>query len=586
MKRLLAWMIPLLLVGSIGFFLYSKMVTVKPTASSPSRQIHQQDALNWLKSQYDPLSNQQIKFDQAYSTDEISSIKGQVDIRFLPNVQVEPHPFIQLSRNYSSGFHGEIKGTWGNLSKIHTYHLVIYDKTDILYERANVQLKKDGTWSAGTLSIQGEAIIVLKDEEDRLVATASQHPNKGTIMNYVVEIYSVSDQPYLQATVPLHSDGTFMIRSTPEENISIRKGAKMAQVVQKKDQKVVATTEEPKYSLIRSYNVPLNDPDIKTSINQRSWLYDNALAVISFSLASDQKRASSLLDSLSHLQNEDGSLAFSYDIFTGPVDTTKRSGAIAWAGDAALTYEKIFHDSSYRSFAIQAGNYLLTQQDSTTGSIKGGPDVNWFSTEHNIDAYFFLRNLGLQTNDQTYVEAAKKIKHSLLVHHWNEQEERFNQGIQDDADTLDANAWGAIFLEATGEQDMAKKAAAHLNTFKMTGQHMKKSDDLNSFNQTFSTKKTLEGYKPFGKGYANAPEVIWTEGTWGVINLFKRQGKEAHSFINSMLYMQDADPNGGLVYTHKGFSPSPYKFHVWPSVAGTAWQYITLTNPKAIWTDD
>lgn len=53
-----------------------------------------------------------------------------------------------------------------------------------------------------------------------------------------------------------------------------------------------------------------------------------------------------------------------------------------------------------------------------------------------------------------------------------------------------------------------------------------------------------------------------------------------------MCEMQEADPKGGLVYMNRSYIPYPYEFHVWPSVAGTAWLYFTMVAPELLWAAD
>ncbi|MBM7661563.1 hypothetical protein JOC85_002366 [Bacillus mesophilus] len=350
-------------------------------------------------------------------------------------------------------------------------------------------------------------------------------------------------------------------------------------------EKVLGSTEEPSYRLIPSYYIPSSDPMSHTGIERRSWLYDNALAVIAFSLAGDQKRASTILSSLEELQNEDGSFAFAYDVFSGPIDESKRSGSIAWLGDAIVKYEVAFGDSSYRDIAISIADYLLGQQDQKTGSIKGGPDVEWYSTEHNIDAYFFFRDLGRLTGESHYIQVSENISSALLSHHWNDSEGRFNQGINDTAEALDANSWGSIFLMAVHQEELAQSPIDYLERFEVHDASLVTSMDQIKYNTTYQTQAVLTGYKPYAAGYEQPPTIVWTEGTWGVINLLLRREEPVHHLLTSMFAMQEADQHGGLVYSNERHESEPYNFYVWPAVAGTAWEYITLTNPRFIWDD-
>lgn len=543
-------------------------------------------ALDWLQKQFDdPKYPVSISLSEDYPNSEISNLEGKIDISTLKGYTLSDVPYINVDGDYLSGYSGEISGTWSNLQNYSNYTIKVFDETDAKYEIGTASLRPDGTWTVGEKVIHGKIYITLVDENNVVIAKSSKTPLKKIINEYEVWVYSVSDIPYLQTKLPISADGTFTTDNA-KDNFRIREGKKEVRLVRISDQKIFGSTEMPKLNLIRSYNVPIDDPVNALGIDRRSWIYDNALAVFAFSMSGDQSRASSILSTLSQLQNGDGSLAFSYDVFTGPLDERKRSGSIAWVGDSAVKYEETFGDSSYRNLAVSIAEYLLTQQDKSTGSIKGGPDVNWYSTEHNIDAYFFFRNLGNLNGNSRYLKTASSIEHALLTYHWNASEKRFNQGINDPAAALDTNSWGSIFLEAIGRDDLAKTATDYLKNFEVNNVSMNLSENEDSYNMSFESNSNISGYKPYGNGYSDAPNVVWSEGTWGVINLFLRQGKDVSTLINSMFAMQNADPEGGLVYTNKGYAPFPYEFHVWPSVAGTAWQYITLKNPKGIWDDN
>lgn len=583
LSKNMKFMITIPCVSLILTLLTSTTVNNKALANDVS---HQDMALRWLEKQFDqPEYLVGITLSKEYPVEAIQHLEGNIEIDKLQGYTTSDVPSIQTDGEYATGYLGEISGTWSNIQDTTNYTINVYDETDIKYLIGTASLQSNGTWTIGEKNVRGKIFVTLVDENHSVIAKSSKIPLQQKINEYEVWVYSITDQAYLQTKLPINKNGTFTTDYAKDFS-GLHKGKKEARLVRVSDGKVISTTDIPKFNLIRSYFVPVDDPVNTLGIDRRSWLYDNALAVFTFSMAGDQSRASSILSTLAQLQNNDGSLSFSYDVFSGPLDETKRSGAIAWAGDAAVKYEKTFGDETYRTFAIAIAEYLLTQQDPMTGSIKGGPDVNWYSTEHNIDAYFFFRNLGNLTSNSKYLKAASAIENALLTYHWNEEEQRFNQGINDSAAALDTNSWGSIFLEAIGRKDLSQLATEYLKHFEVRDVPMKLSNTKLSYNQTYTTDTLVSGYKPYSKGYSEPPHVVWTEGTWGVINLLIRQGKDLSSLVNSMFTMQEADSEGGLVYANAGIGMSPYEFHVWPSVAGTAWQYITLKDPRGIWDDN
>jgi hypothetical protein len=232
---------------------------------------------------------------------------------------------------------------------------------------------------------------------------------------------------------------------------------------------------------------------------------------------------------------------------------------------------------------------------------RAGPDsadnlidtpLTFASTEHNIDAYFFFRDLAYLTGNDQRREVAHLIKRSLLSHHWDAADQRFLQGIAldgpDSGRALDLSSWGGLFLLAVGEIDKAQAVAGTLSDFRVSGLGVALSSDLNSFNQTYSSPGPFDGYKPYvpSPGYDTPPELMWTEGSWGALLLRLRLGDDVSSDLASMRRLQAMDPRRGFVQATAGRRGPPYEFHVWPAVAGTAWAAIVTGDPTILWAAD
>ena len=228
--------------------------------------------------------------------------------------------------------------------------------------------------------------------------------------------------------------------------------------------------------------------------------------------------------------------------------------------------------------------------DSANGFIDA--PMTFASTEHNIDAYFFFRDLAHLTNKDEYSQVAQLIRRSLLTHHWQAAEQRFYQGISldgpDAGRALDLSSWGGLLLLAVGETDKARAVARTLSDFRVSGLSVGLSSDPNSFNQTYSSPGPFDGYKPYAPspGYTAPPELLWSEGTWGALLLRLRLGEDISSDLGSMQRLQALDPQGGSVQTTSGSRSLPYEFHVWPAVGGTAWAAIVTGDPAMLWAAD
>jgi uncharacterized repeat protein (TIGR01451 family) len=324
----------------------------------------------------------------------------------------------------------------------------------------------------------------------------------------------------------------------------------------------VPTPASGRSGLVISYIIPPSDPSYPY-LYHRSWIYDDALAVISWSMEGECQAAQKTLSALNGLLDGEGKLGFSYNTADSWFDNTRyRTGAIAWVGYSFVFYQKACGDSQFQAAAESVADWVLTMQDLTTGSVEGGPDVGWFSTEHNIDAYFFLRDLGLLTGNTTYLEAATRIKQSLLTNHWNPSYGCFQQGIGDTVKVLDAASWGALFLLSIGQSDKAENCLDFIEAnFPTTVTY-----------NIGGVSKNISGYKP-----DISTNLVWSEGSLGVAMAYQRMGnQDKHdAIINEIWKMQG--PNGGMVYA----CPPATDFPDWESVAGTAWMVILQSDKQA-----
>jgi hypothetical protein len=367
----------------------------------------------------------------------------------------------------------------------------------------------------------------------------------------------------------------------------------------------------------------------------RTFTYDQALAAITW-LMSDHpdriERARRLLAFLGSYQNwdspisgaENGSFGFSFNnvgrffVPNGNRDSFYdmdylRGGATGWAGYSFSFYQRLTTDLGFEAIARRTGDYLLTLQvmdpeDPRYGLLKGGYGAwnietwrfqegykEWVSTEHHIDAYFFLRDLGRLTGDSRYQQAASLLL-LRIPRMWNERKGRLDQGIKQDCtfvpnegDALDASSWGAMFWLAVGDLRRAERSLAFAE-----------ANYRSSVNVTLELTPTqtiqIEGYKPYA-GWSDAHkldwsniDMVWSEGSLGVAManlklgqaLASRGDERAQEFmdkaghiVDEMIELQSLDPLGGVVYSWYDGAEIP-DFPRAPSVAGTAWLLMVI----------
>jgi hypothetical protein len=359
-------------------------------------------------------------------------------------------------------------------------------------------------------------------------------------------------------------------------------------------------------SLVR----PWPRPDASTGFvvvapgERRVAIYDNALASILLDAAGRHEQAGRILEALALLQRDDGSLPFSFSIDRAE-DAPRyvRSGALAWVGYAAVEYLNSAAGGPGRAaivtMAHRIASYLESRRvarpgDPRRGLVTGGEGnlvydvtdggvaedfapaaVDWVSVEHNIDAFFFLRDLGRLTRRPAYSDAADDIARALIARAWDPGAGQFRRGVVarglDPALPLDCASWGSLFLVAAGEPERAEAALA-------------------TADERFASRDPatgIAGHRPYAAGplfedaavakhyaargattdWARAPSV-WPEGSAGVALAALRLGhrERAAAILEELERLRDA--SGGIPMMT---ADVPYEFDRKPSVAAVAW---------------
>lgn len=381
-----------------------------------------------------------------------------------------------------------------------------------------------------------------------------------------------------------------------------------------------ATVPQPspgRRRLVLSYRVPAEDPAFRY-IYGRSFSYDDALAAVALTMIGRYREAEYILSALGRLVRPDGSLWFAYNTQNNWPDEADhdgalvRAGAVGWVGYAFTYYleTRSREDAAfartdplgreYLRAARSIASFLLSLQvtdraDPRYGLVTGGrgastvgldsssrPEesydaaaVRWVSTEHNLDAWFFLRDLAALAPSADLSAAADLIRTRLALL-WSDAAGQFRQGIREDGSTdgvlpLDGASWGALYLAAQGRQEQARRSAsAMLKLF---------SSDLNG----------ARGFRPYGPEPVYTDErvnrfffpddpgrqwqdlaFVWGEGSFGAAAALIRTGgrDEAVGILDSL---RSLAVEGGFRYASSAVA---YQFNDYPSVASTAWFII------------
>ncbi len=372
--------------------------------------------------------------------------------------------------------------------------------------------------------------------------------------------------------------------------------------------------------LMLSYLLSPDDPAYPY-IYSRSFIYDDALGVIAMTMAGEYRIAEYVLSALTRLIREDGSFWFTYNTSNNwPSEEDHegaliRMGAIAWVGYAATFYlnahlrmdqdflETDFLAKDFLDMAEKIARYVLNHQirdqsDKRNGLVTGGwatyslempdeadtpveeysePNITWVSMEHNIDIYFFLRDLGRLTGKGEYIAAAELVREGLM-RLWSSKKGQFIRGIKgnqslDTALPLDGASWASIFLLSIGEDLMARRCLTTVEN------HFAVQSGVSRGYRPYYTEPVFEDRRVNGYFFPENPgmrwselDIIWGEGSLGVATAYAKTGNtwRATEIIESMLPLR---VDGGFRYATINI---PYKFSNQPSVASTAWFVIAV----------
>ncbi|MDO8489135.1 MAG: PilZ domain-containing protein [Candidatus Omnitrophota bacterium] len=175
-----------------------------------------------------------------------------------------------------------------------------------------------------------------------------------------------------------------------------------------------------------------------------SFTYDLALLVQAYTYFADFDRAKKILDFFAHdAKRENGWFLNAYYADDGgPAEFIKHSGPNLWMGIAIMQYMQASKDKSYLDLAESIAQTIINlQNEDTDGGIRGGPNVEWYSTEHNLDAYAFFNMLAKVTGKKIYSQAALKTINWLIAHTYDRPDLPVKRGKGDSTIATDTYAW-------------------------------------------------------------------------------------------------------------------------------------------------
>jgi hypothetical protein len=347
--------------------------------------------------------------------------------------------------------------------------------------------------------------------------------------------------------------------------------------------------------LIRSFDIPVGDPSYDRLLNW-SWTYDSAVAATAFASVGLRDQAGRLLDQLAALQRKNGSIEFAFDVKRGESTGTIRSGSIGFAAIAFTDYDATFGDARYLDNARRAADYLLSLRTGD-GLVRGGPDVKWISTQHNVIALIALTRLAEQLQQQgddagaaTYRDAAEGIAKGIdsqLIVHDDGGLAHFREGVGDDVVPLDTQALGVIYAIFRRDEDLAKQVYEFAQqSFAVADRSIELSKKPATYNMSYQAAGPFTGYRPYlGK---QAPDVLWFEGTAEMRLVSTALGQPTDELDASMNAWWRVTRKQGLapLGADRTVTGNAYnEYHVWPTAAAGAWTVLSGAASDVEWTN-
>jgi len=178
------------------------------------------------------------------------------------------------------------------------------------------------------------------------------------------------------------------------------------------------------------------------NLADRAFTYDQALAAIVFTIMKNYPAAERILEF--YLKRASlyrrGYLNAYYASGGDICEYIAHAGPNIWIGLASLNFIKATGNKKYLPIALGVAEFITSLQDKE-GGIRGGPNVEWYSTEHNLDAYAFFSDLYLITHQVRYLHQAERILAWLKKYAYSRQSIPVNRGKGDATIATDTYAW-------------------------------------------------------------------------------------------------------------------------------------------------
>lgn len=286
----------------------------------------------------------------------------------------------------------------------------------------------------------------------------------------------------------------------------------------------------------------------------RSYVYDNALAAIASMAMGNFGLAKEILDTLcDEVNNSLQEVPFeSYNFSNGVGSGISNAGNSAWLLQALNIYQRLTKSKVYYSTQKRLADFLVGLQDAKDGALRGSKSEYWKSTEHNMIAYVALNNFGRLNRQRNYIIPALTIKKFLLGPVvW--RGDHFLKGLKengspDEEKVTDVQALGVLLF-----------GRPYANILSWAENNLRLSMPYN-----------LEMVTGFD--FNGDLDTVWLEGTLQAALAFYKSGNISQGDFYYSEAAKTIQDNGSVILaTNTGTASDVWTLEPWRAIAPTSW---------------
>ncbi len=297
-------------------------------------------------------------------------------------------------------------------------------------------------------NLQYEHSLLMQDYEQLQKKERSLHAMDSDVQEVVLQIQKTKEQAenLKKQIAVLQRENGYLRQELQKENSFLAQETERIGVLAGQKQQFNERSVQAMYSWIKRHQNQKTGLVVSfegdETLENWAFSYDQSLAVFVFLLYNDTVSAEKILKFyLSTAKKHKDGFMNAYDARTGdPCEYIVHSGPNIWIGLAALRYWSVTRDKRYLELARGVFQFLTTVQDAE-GGIRGGPEVNWYATEHNLDAYAFLLQLEFFLKDARSSRAKKDVLNWLRAYSYTKGHIPVNRGKGDATIATDTYAW-------------------------------------------------------------------------------------------------------------------------------------------------